>query len=292
MRHARRSSRRLDAGPRTPTIPRTIVSSPSKLWGIPFHPSHARLHLARRLGRLPPPDPSAASASDRSTCSPAGCVSGTRRPRRSAGGGSPSHAREGHAGDRLLVLFAVVRRRWNTVLALFAVVATAFPPVYWRTSDDFLTEPPTRIFFLLAFACAIALSRCAGRMASTRHGPRSCCSGSGSWRPHLKVQWYVGALMLLPALVFDTSRGNLISKRTLALGAAALTGALSVMAVNWIGWRTMTLSPGFGLHANLRYEGTCCASIPRSWQPRRRGRRSPTLSGRGCAGGTSTSGPR
>jgi hypothetical protein len=27
------------------------------------------------------------------------------------------------------------------------------------------------------------------------------------------------------------------------------------MAVNWIGWRTMTLSPGFGLHANLRYEG-------------------------------------
>ena len=58
----------------------------------------------------------------------------------------------------LLVLFAVVRRRWNTALALFAVAVTAFPPVYWRISDDFLTEPPQRIAFLLAFACAIALS--------------------------------------------------------------------------------------------------------------------------------------
>jgi hypothetical protein len=156
----------------------------------------------------------------------------------------------------LLVLFAVVRRRWNTALALFAVVATAFPPVYWRTSDDFLAEPPTRIFFLLALACAIVLS-----------GPRRPDDQGRSVLPafvllglwlvvtHFKVQWYVGALMLLPALAFETSRGNLISMRTIAIAAAALAVPLSVMAVNWIGWRTFTLSPGFGLHANLRYEG-------------------------------------
>ena len=156
----------------------------------------------------------------------------------------------------LLVLYAVVRRRWNTALALFAVAVTAFPPVYWRTSDDFLTEPPQRIFFLLAFACAIVLS-----------GPRRPHDGQRSIVPafvllglwlvatHLKVQWYVGALLLLPVLVFDTSRDNLVSKRALALAAAALLVPVSVIAVNWIGWRTTTLSPGFGLHANLRYEG-------------------------------------
>jgi hypothetical protein len=156
----------------------------------------------------------------------------------------------------LLVLYAVVRRRWNTALALFAVVVTAFPPVYWRTSDDFLTEPPQRIFFLSAFACAIALS-----------GPRRTDGGDRSTLPaflllglwgvatHLKVQWYIGAIMLLPVLVSETSRRNLISRRALGLAAAAALVPVSVMAVNWIGWRTLTLSPGFGLHVNLRYEG-------------------------------------
>lgn len=156
----------------------------------------------------------------------------------------------------LLVLFAVVRRRWNTVLALLTVAATAFPPVYWRTSDDFLTEPPTRIFFLLAFACAIALSG-PRRSRDERRSIVPAFVLLGLWlvATHLKVQWYVGALMLLPALVFDTSRPPPISRRTIALCAAALAVPVSVMAVNWIGWRTITLSPGFGLHANLRYDG-------------------------------------
>ncbi len=156
----------------------------------------------------------------------------------------------------LIVLFAVVRRRWNTALALFAVAVTAFPPIYWRISDDFLTEPPQRIAFLLAFACAIALS--GPRRASDE--PRSAVPAFlllGLWlvATHLKVQWYVGAILLLPVLVFETSRANLISRRALALAAAALLVPVSVIAVNWIGWRTTTLSPGFGLHANLRYEG-------------------------------------
>jgi hypothetical protein len=156
----------------------------------------------------------------------------------------------------LLVLFAVMRRRWNTALALFALAVTAFPPVYWRGSDDFLTEPPQRIVFLLAFACAVLLS-----------GRRPAGEGRGSALPaytlfalwllatHLKVQWYVGALLLLPVLVLETSRDAWLSRRTLALTVAALMVPLSVVAVNWIGWRTVTLSPGFGLHVNLRYDG-------------------------------------
>ena len=173
-----------------------------------------------------------------------------------AAGIALAYAQKAMLAIAVLVLFAVVRRRWNTLLALFAVVVTAFPPVYWRTSDDFLTEPPQRIFFLLAFACAIALSG-PRREDDERRSIVPAFVLLGLWlvATHLKVQWYVGALMLLPALVLETSRGNLISKRTIALAAAALAVPLSVMAVNWIGWRTTTLSPGFALHANLRYEG-------------------------------------
>ena len=140
-----------------------------------------------------------------------------------AAGIALAYAQKALLAIALIVLFAVVRRRWNTALALFAVAVTAFPPVYWRISDDFLTEPPQRIAFLLAFACAIALS-----------GPRRTSDEQRSVVPaflllglwlvatHLKVQWYVGAILLLPVLVFETSRGNLVSTRALALGAAAL----------------------------------------------------------------------
>ena len=80
---------------------------------------------------------------------------------------------------------------------------------------------------------------------------------------HLKVQWYVGALLLLPVLVLETSRDAWLSRRTLALSTAALMVPLSVVAVNWIGWRTVTLSPGFGLHVNLRYDGDVLRNTPR-----------------------------
>ena len=68
---------------------------------------------------------------------------------------------------------------------------------------------------------------------------------------------------------------------------------MSVIAVNWIGWRTTTLSPGFGLHANLRYEG----DVLREYSALDVNRAGPTRvrrsrSGRGSAGGTSTSGRR
>jgi hypothetical protein len=173
-----------------------------------------------------------------------------------AAGIALAYAQKALLAIALIVLFAVVRRRWNTRLALCAVAVTAFPPIYWRTSDDFLTEPPQRIFFLLAFACAIVLSGPRRPHDEQRSSvPAFVLLGLWLVATHLKVQWYVGAILLLPVLAFDTSRGNLVSKRTLALAAAALLVPVSVIAVNWIGWRTTTLSPGFGLHANLRYEG-------------------------------------
>ena len=173
-----------------------------------------------------------------------------------AAGIALAYAQKALLAIALLVLFEVVRRRWNPVLALFAVAVNAFPPIYWRISDDFLTEPPQRIAFLFALACAIALSGPRQARAEQRSAvPAFVLLGLWLLATHLKVQWYIGALLLLPALVLETSRANLVSRRTLALSAAALLVPVSVMAVNWIGWRTTTLSPGFGLHANLRYEG-------------------------------------
>ena len=157
----------------------------------------------------------------------------------------------------LIVLFAVVRRRWNTALALFAVVVTAFPPIYWRISDDFLTEPPQRIAFLLAFACAIALS--GPRRASDE--PQRAVPGVPAARALARGDAPQGPVVrrsdpaAAGAGLRNLDGATLVSRRALALAAAALLVPVSVIAVNWIGWRTTTLSPGFGLHANLRYEG-------------------------------------
>ena len=41
-----------------------------------------------------------------------------------------AYAQKALLAAALLVLFAVMRRRWNTALALFALAVTAFPPVY------------------------------------------------------------------------------------------------------------------------------------------------------------------
>jgi len=172
-----------------------------------------------------------------------------------AAGIALAYAQKALLAIALIVLFAVVRRRWNTALALFAVAATAFPPIYWRISDDFLTEPPQRIVFLFAFACAIAMSGPRSTDDDRRAAPPFLLLALWLVATHLKVQWYLGALLLLPVLIFETSRRALVSRRAVTLTAAALLVPASVMAVNWIGWRTTTLSPGFGLHANLRYEG-------------------------------------
>jgi hypothetical protein len=156
----------------------------------------------------------------------------------------------------LLTLFVVLRRRWGMPLAFGGLAVTAFPPIYWRISDDFLTEAPQRVAFLFAFACAIALS---GRAADDeRRGGDAAAYLLLALllaATHLKVQWYVGAALVLPLLVLQTKRGPLLSGRTVALCAAAAMIPVSVLAVNWIGWSSLTLSPGFGLHANLRYEG-------------------------------------
>ena len=173
-----------------------------------------------------------------------------------AAGIALAYAQKALLAIALIVLFAVVRRRWNTALALFAVAVDG-------VSADLLANLrrlPDRAAAAHRLPVRVCLRDCHERPSkhrrrSQRAAPAFLLLGLWLVATHLKVQWYVGALLLLPVLIFETSRRTLVSRRAVALTAAALLVPASVMAVNWIGWRTTTLSPGFGLHANLRYEG-------------------------------------
>jgi hypothetical protein len=150
----------------------------------------------------------------------------------------------------LLAVFETVRRRWGRAVAFLTLAVTAFPPLYWRMCDDFLAEPVERIAFLAAFACAVASSgKAAERMAWALVALFLLLS-------HVKVQWYAGAWLLMPAMLVSGVRsGHLGRGHALLIGGAILTIPLSLMAVNWIGWRTTALSPGIGIHVNLKYDG-------------------------------------
>jgi len=150
----------------------------------------------------------------------------------------------------LLTVFAAVLRRWGAGLAFLTLAVTGFPPHFWRFFDDFLAEPVTRILFLFAFACTLAMQDCrsTGRLAFV-------VAALFFLAAQLKVQWYVGALLLLPVLLVQFRTTGVRWPRAALLSAAMLAIPLSVIAVNWIGWKETTLSPGIGLHANLRSNG-------------------------------------
>lgn len=150
----------------------------------------------------------------------------------------------------LLTLFAAVRRHWGAPLGFVALFLTAFPSDIWRISDDFLTEPPHRILFLLAAAFAVGMG--ARRHASA--GPAIALTGVWLLATHLKVQWYVGAVLLLPVLLFQLWRDRASKGILVVVALATAAVPLSVIAVNWIGWRTTAMNPGIGLHLNLRYD--------------------------------------
>lgn len=150
----------------------------------------------------------------------------------------------------LLTVFVVVRKRWGTATALFTLAITVWPSHFWRITDDFEAEPVHRIIFLLAFACTMGMT---GRKSTERLTfmllVLFICAA------HLKVQWYVGAILLLPAMLFQFRVTGVSFRASLVLCAATASIPLSVVAVNWIGWRTTSLSPGIGLHVNLKYGG-------------------------------------
>jgi hypothetical protein len=135
-------------------------------------------------------------------------------------------------------------------VAFFVLAVTAWPSHFWRISDDFEAEPVQRIIFLLALTCTIAAS---GRERTVRLA--FVIAGLFLCVTHLKVQWYVGALLLLPVLLVHFRAVGASLGSSVALCVAVSVIPLSVVAVNWIGWRTTSLNPGIGLHVNLKFNG-------------------------------------
>jgi hypothetical protein len=149
----------------------------------------------------------------------------------------------------LVTLFAAVRRSWGTGLAFLALILTIVPPLHWRISDDFITESAHRVVFIFAMAAAIAMR---GRRTASAAFVLMALLFVAT---QIKVQWYVGAVMLLPALLLQFWRERLSVAASVALCVATLLVPAGVLLVNWAGWNTPSMNPGIGLHVNLRYDG-------------------------------------
>ena len=147
----------------------------------------------------------------------------------------------------LFFLFEVVRRRWGTIQALVAITATALPPRFWRLSDDFLAEPVLRICFLLLLASAIAI----GRRKSL--GLPIAMMMLMIVAAHLKADWALGGLLLLPILLFSPPVSSVTVRSKIALCALAALIPISIVGVNWLGWRMLSPRPGLAFHVNLKY---------------------------------------
>jgi len=140
----------------------------------------------------------------------------------------------------LVTLFEVVRRCWSLPAAVVAIAATALPPRFWRLTDDFLVEPVLRICFLLLFACAIALGR---RKSSALAFAMLALMLTAA---HLKADWALGGFLLLPALLLEPAVAAAQPRTRAMLVALAVAIPVTIVAVNWIGWRTLSPRPGLG----------------------------------------------
>jgi hypothetical protein len=162
----------------------------------------------------------------------------------------------------LFTLFEVVRRTWGTLESLVAISATALPPRFWRLTDDLLAEPILHICFLLLLACAIGITRRKSmRLAFAMIGLMFIAA-------QMKADWELGALLLAALFLFSPPISLTTWREKFALCLAAALIPLSVTAVNWIGWRTLSPRPGMALHVNLKYGG---ALLQRFCSPSRRG---------------------
>ena len=147
----------------------------------------------------------------------------------------------------LLLLFAVARAICGAVPALIALSVVALPPSLWRLTEELMSEPALRIDFILLMAAAIALRHPRWRIPAA-------VSIAVLWlvATHLKVQWWVGAALVVPILIQEFAADG-FGQTAAAVAAIGVAIPLGLLAVNWIGWHHTSLSPGIGIHAHIEY---------------------------------------
>lgn len=146
----------------------------------------------------------------------------------------------------LLAVFAATLDGFGVVAAFIVLFALAFPPRMWRLTEDMLTEPLLRIVLLFLFAAIV-------RLTSRRHARSALAAMVLMFLAvQIKVQWIV-TLLLLAAPIAWVAWIDGRRRLAAAVGAIALAAPLSVMAVNMIGWGTLSLSAGTGVHVHIKY---------------------------------------
>lgn len=148
----------------------------------------------------------------------------------------------------IFFFFHRARRRFGAGVAFFALFC-ALAPSQWTMTDDFMTEPFLRIlyFFMAGFACDF----------DPKHPERSIV-------PMLclllvtvffRAQWQTGVMLFLPVIALQYWKAR-ASMQTIALTTLLVVLIpFSVAAVHFVGWGTMQLTPGIGLHVNVKNKG-------------------------------------
>ena len=146
----------------------------------------------------------------------------------------------------LLAVFWSVRRAYGVVVAMLVLAALVFPPRLWRMTEDLLTEPILRILLLFLFAAVVRITRGRASPVQVLAVPILLLVAV-----HVKVQWLVAVPLLVPLVLLIASETTAPPVRATLILAAAIPA--TVIAVNWIGWRSLAIAPGTGVHAHIKY---------------------------------------
>jgi hypothetical protein len=148
-----------------------------------------------------------------------------------------------------LIFFSACRSRWGSSLALFAFICLVSIPHIWAQTEELLTEPFLRIILVNILSLVILLEN--QRALAVKVGLIYLLLFLAV---HCKSQWLLYGFLLFLCLglfLFSHKHYRLL----LASSILALFLPLSLLLVNLAGWGYPALTPGLGLHINLKTEG-------------------------------------
>ena len=148
-------------------------------------------------------------------------------------------------GACYLLFFAAMYKRYGPIVAVISLSVLCFVFPQWQLTNKLLPEPFLRLFFLLYFSMLLW---------SDRKGGTSLLIGTFLFSlmiVQFKAQWmFYGGLILL-AFVWISLRRHELKKACMVIALIVLL-PLSLSAVHWIGWGSLSSVSGTGLHALWR----------------------------------------
>lgn len=149
------------------------------------------------------------------------------------------------------LVYLACMRRYGVYPALLVLATLLFPsyPSWLYTENIHMGEPVLRTLLLLMLAAMIWFSS-SGRFAGAAYVMLLALLAA-----HVKSYWLLLGLFMAAAWLVAAVMEKWAAWRAfLVLGLALLIPA-SVLGVNAVGWHYPTLTPGIGLHYNLKTNG-------------------------------------